>query len=44
MQYFCANPVTKMGDVFAEDLFCSLDFVLTLVSVVFNYTGPFFLK
>lgn len=23
---------------------CSLDFVLTLVSVIFNYCSPFFLK
>ncbi len=29
---------------FADDLFDRLDFVLTFVSVLFNYMGPFFLK
>jgi hypothetical protein len=33
------------SDVFAdEDFFHSLDFVLTFISVAFNYTGPYFLK
>src|SRR6266852_1730408 len=37
-------PNSVLSYVCANDSFDSIDFVLTLVSVCFNYTSPFFLK